>query len=133
MNWEFTGLKLLVSGVFGFIVSFLGGTDKVLELLIFLIIIDFVTGFIKGIHEKKVSADKMFDGGLKKIVILIIVAVAYQLEKGLGTSFNLREITIIYYILQELISIIQNANVFTSVPDELTDFINYFQKKENDK
>lgn len=132
MDWSFTGLKIVISTVVGFITGFLGGTDSILELLIFMIIVDFVTGFIKGVKNKEISSEKIFFGGFKKITILIIVAVTYQLELGLGTHFNLREITITYYIIQELVSVIQNASVFTDVPDELLNFFDHF-KKENDK
>lgn len=128
MNWEFTGLKVLISTLVGYVTGFLGGTDKILELLIFMIMVDFITGFIKGIKNKNLNSDKIFFGGFKKITILIIVAVAYQLELGLGTNFNLREITITYYIIQELVSVIQNASVFTGVPNELLNFFDHFKK-----
>lgn len=128
MNWEFTGLKVLISTLVGYVTGFLGGTDNILELLIFMIMVDFITGFIKGIKNKNLNSDKIFFGGFKKITILIIVAVAYQLELGLGTNFNLREITITYYIIQELVSVIQNASVFTGVPNELLNFFDHFKK-----
>lgn len=132
MNWEFTGLKVLISTLVGFITSFLGGSDSILELLIFMIIIDVVTGFIKGVKNKEISSEKIFFGGFKKITILIIVAVTYQLELGLGTNFNLREITITYYIIQELVSVIQNASVFTGVPNELLNFYDHFKNEKDD-
>ena len=133
MNWEFTGLKVLISTIVGFITGFLGGTDSILELLIFMIMVDFITGFIKGLKNKELSSEKIFFGGFKKITILIIVAVAYQLELGLGTNFNLREITITYYIIQELVSIIQNASEFTSVPDELVNFFDHFKNNKDEE
>lgn len=132
MDWELTGIKVFISTIVGFFASIIGGSDSILELLIFMIIVDFITGFIKAIKNKDISAEKIFFGGFKKITILIIVAVAHQLELGLGTNFNLREITITYYIIQELVSVIQNASEFTGVPDELLNFFDHF-KKENDK
>lgn len=133
MDWQLTGIKVFISTIVGFFTGIIGGTDSILELLIFMIMVDFITGFIKAIKNKEISSEKIFFGGFKKITILIIVAVAYQLELGLGTNFNLREITITYYIIQELVSVIQNASEFTSVPDELVNFFEHFKNNKDEE
>ena len=66
MEHYFTGVKILISAIASIFISYLGGSDDMLRLLIFLIVIDFFTGFMKGLSEKVIDADKMFLGGLKK-------------------------------------------------------------------
>lgn len=130
MEHYFTGVKILVSAIASIFISYLGGSDDMLRLLIFLIVIDFFTGFMKGVSEKDIDADKMFLGGLKKVMILVVIAVAYQLELGFGSNAHLRDIAITYYVIQEAVSIFANVAVFTPIPEELTKYLAGFKTKK---
>lgn len=123
MDVHFTSLKLLLTTIISFMVSYMGGSDNILDLLVFLMIIDVFTGIAKGFSNHNLSADKIFDGGIRKIICLIIIAVAYRLEMGFGTDLNMREITITFYIMQEGLSIVENVSIFTPIPEVITKFL----------
>ena len=130
MEHYFTSVKLLVSAIGGMIITLLGGMDSMFTLLLFLIGTDFFTGFMKAVSEKNLDPNKMFMGGIKKIMILVVIFVAFQLEKGFGTNLNLRGISITYYVITEAISIFANIAVFTTVPPEITKYLKGFNNKK---
>lgn len=130
MDDYFTSVKLLVSAIGGMLITLLGGMDSMFILLLFLIGTDFFTGFMKAVSEKNLDPNKMFMGGIKKIMILVVIFVAFQLEKGFGTNLNLRGISITYYVITEAISIFANIAVFTTVPPEITKYLKGFNNKK---
>lgn len=129
MEHYFTSVKLLVSAIGGMLITLLGGMDSMFILLLFLIGTDFFTGFMKAVSEKNLDPNKMFMGGIKKIMILVVIFVAFQLEKGFGTHLNLRGISITYYVITEAISIFANIAIFTTVPPEITKYLKGFNNK----
>lgn len=106
----------VVSGIIGGGAAYwLGGWDTLLWTLLTFIILDYVTGVIKGIYQKNLSSEISFRGLLKKVVIIIMVVVANSLQKLLGDSVPLREIVIVFYIANEGISLLENSAVL--LPD----------------
>lgn len=130
MEHYFTSIKLIISAIGGVLISLLGGMDSMFSLLLILILTDVFTGLMKALTEKELNPNTMFDGGIKKIMILVVVFVAYQLELGFGTTMNLRGIAITYYIIQESISVFANISVFTPIPEEITEYLAGFKKKK---
>lgn len=119
-----TALKIYFSMLGGAILSLLGAYDNILKALLYFIVIDFLTGVLKAIHEKKVNHEKIFTGVIRKMVILIVVSVAVRLEITFGDVIPIRETVIFFYMVQEFLSIMQNVVVFTPLPNEL---LNYFE------
>jgi toxin secretion/phage lysis holin len=97
-------------GVAGAGLSYIfGSLDAMLAALLIFIVIDFVSGFIKAWVKKEFESSKFYIGGVKKIGILAIVAVATQLDRlVLGDNIILRNITVSYYIANEAFSILEN-------------------------
>lgn len=56
MEKYFNHLSIAASIVGGICVSFLGGMDQLLDVLLFLMIVDFVTGWLKAIATKSLSS-----------------------------------------------------------------------------
>lgn len=129
MDTSINYIRVFISTVSGFFISWVGGIDGIFTLLLFLIGIDIITGFMKGLYLKEINPDKMFLGSLKKITIFIVVMISTQVVKYIGSELPLREITIMYYIVQEGLSSLQNISIFNSVPKELTDFFDKIDKK----
>ena len=100
----------LTFGVIGTGLSYIfGSLDSMLATLLIFILIDFVSGFIRAWVQKDFTSHKFYIGGVKKIGILAIVAVATQLDKlVLGDNIILRSVTISYYIANEAFSILEN-------------------------
>lgn len=80
-------------------------------------ILDIVTGFIKAYDQKNVSSKKMKHGALAKVTIWCVVVVSLILSAYLGT--DLTSYIIGYYLIMEIVSILENASVFIPVPDKL--------------
>lgn len=115
------------------IVYLTGGIDTIFRALILLMIIDYVTGIIKAINEKNLNSEKSYFGILKKVLMLLIVIVAQQIEYIFGASnINLlvRDTVIIFYIINEIISIIENAGQFIPIPDKIKEVLQQFNNKK---
>ena len=95
-------------------------------------ILDIVTGFIKAYDQKNVSSKKMKHGALAKVTIWCVVVVSIILSAYLGT--DLTTYIVGYYLIMEIVSILENASVFIPVPDKLKSMLNNEQiEKVNNK
>lgn len=129
------GIGVWCSGV---LVYFIGGFDLFLEALLVCMIIDYAMGLtIAGIYQKSRKSDT---GGLnsfvgwmgisKKITSLLFVIIGVELQKMTGVP-GIREGIIIALVLNELISIIENAGIMgIPVPKALTKAIDMLKEKE---
>ena len=80
-----------------------------LNILLIFMVIDFISGFVKAWALKEFDSSKFYVGGVKKIGILLIVAVAAQLDRLIHIdSMALRTVTVSYYIANEGFSILEN-------------------------
>jgi len=86
-----------------------GNLDIMLVTLLVFIVIDFISGCAKAWVQKEITSGKFYLGGVKKIGIILIIAVATQLDKLiLGDNVVLRSVAISYYIACEGLSILEN-------------------------
>lgn len=123
MEKYFNELSVSVGLVGGFICKFLGGWDMLLNAIVILVILDYATGLLKGIYNKSLSSEISFRGLIKKIVIFIVIATAYVIQSIIGNEIPLREITILFFIANEGISLLENASEFVPIPDKLKDVL----------
>lgn len=102
----------IANGVFAVvgaaIVSALGGWDIALQVLVALIVTDYITGVLVALKSKTLSSEIGFWGLFRKIMIFALVYVSALLERAAGTNF-LRTLTILFYISNEGISVLENA------------------------
>lgn len=124
MDKIFNGISVII-GIVGGVAAMLFGTwDKLLSTLVILMVLDYVTGVIKAIYAKRLSSEIGFKGLLKKITVLIIVALANVIEVFTGGGTAIREIVIVFYIANEGISILENAAVLLpKMPDGLKNIL----------
>ncbi len=115
----------IVTGILGGVAaSLFGAWDNLMWALIILMILDYITGIIKGIYLKRLSSDIGFKGLLKKIVILVIVALSHVIGELTGDNIAVREIVIMFYIANEGISILENAAVLLpNMPEGLKNIL----------
>ena len=118
-----------------------GGWDSAMMTLLIFMAIDYVSGLIvAGVFH---SSDKSetgtlnsaacWQGLLKKGMTLIIAMVAARLDIVLGTAF-VRDAVVIAYIVNETISIIENAGLMgLPVPDVIMSAIEQLQGKNEQK
>lgn len=102
-----------------------GGFDTLLYSLISFIIIDYLTGIILAIKNKKLSSKIGYRGILKKVTIILIICMGNIMDKYiLYTGNTLRTIIIMFYIANEGISILENVGeIGLPIPQKLKDVI----------
>ena len=130
------------AGVIGGMISqAFGGWDAALATLIAFMAIDYVTGLIvAGVFQASdksetgaLNSAACWQGLLKKGMTLVIVLVAARLDIVLGTAF-VRDAVVIAYIVNETISIIENAGLMgLPVPDVIMSAIEQLQGKNEQK
>lgn len=126
-----------IAAVVGVVVNYLfGGLDAGLKTLLLFMLIDYVSGILRGYHQKQLSSEKAFDGIMKKMCILIMITVGTQLDLIMDADGYMRSLVIFYYLGCEIISIIENVSHYIPVPQELVDSLEQLQegfKKEKRK
>ena len=108
----------------GFFAAIFGQWDSILWALLVIMVLDYLTGVIKAIYTKTMSSEIGFIGLLKKITILIIVALSNVLQQITGDYVAIREIVIMFYIANEGISVLENvAVIYPRMPQKLKDIL----------
>lgn len=91
-------------------------------------ILDIVTGFIKAYDQKDISSKKMKHGALSKVTMWCVVLVTIILSNYFETDFT--GYILGYYLIMEVVSIIENASFFIPVPDKIKNLLNNEQIKK---
>ena len=127
-----------VCGVVGGTLSSLfGGWDFILQTLIIFMIADYITGLIvAGVFNKSTKTENGalesragYKGLCRKGTALLFVLIATRLDTILDTSF-IRDTLIIGYIVNELISIVENAGLMgVPMPEVLGQAIEVLKNK----
>lgn len=121
----------------GYISTLFGGWDMALQTLIIFMAVDYVSGLVvAGIFKKSqkspngaLESKAGFKGLFKKGMALLIVLVAAQLDKVVGTDF-IRNAVIIAYIANETVSITENAGLMgVHIPGPLMKAIDLLNQK----
>ena len=105
----------------GYIGYFLGGWDGFLYALVAFVIIDYITGLMVAVLEKRLSSEVGFRGIFKKVLIFSLVAVGHIIDSRLIQSEGvIRTAVIFFYLSNEGISILENtAKIGLPIPEKL--------------
>ena len=127
-----------VIGVIGaFIARVYGGWDAALTTLVIFMAIDYVTGFIVAavFHKSEktqngaLESKAGFIGLCKKGVVMLIVLMACRLDMVVGSTF-IKDATVIAFITNETISIIENAAAMgVPIPSPIVQAIDILAKR----
>lgn len=134
MEKLFNWITVLIGLIGGVSVKLLGAWDTMLMVFIAVMVIDYVTGIIKGIYNRELSSQTGWKGLLKKVATLCIVIVANLLEKLTGGNIGIRDIVIMFYIANEGLSILENvAAMGNIIPQPLKDVLLQLREKNGGK
>lgn len=110
----------------------LGGLDVALKTLLIVMAIDYVSGVLKAIYNKKIDSKIGVKGIIKKVGYLLIVALAVLLDKLIGDSGAIRTLVIYFFVANEGISIVENWGAMgLPLPKKIIDVLEQL-KKENE-
>lgn len=116
-----TKLQVAITAIGGWLGYFVGGLDGLLTALLILMVIDYITGIMCAIVDKKLSSAVGFKGICKKVLILMLVGVAHIVDMHVvGTGEALRSAVICFYLSNEGVSVLENAaHLGLPVPEKL--------------
>ncbi len=94
----------------GWLSSFVGGYDGLLTALMTFVVIDYITDVMCAIKDKDLSNKIGFKCICRKVLIFLLVGISNILDVHvLGTGSVLRTAAIFFYISNEGISLLENA------------------------
>ena len=79
---------------------------QVVGTLVFMIA-DVISGFISAVIQKNVDSQKMREGLLRKILLILIIALSFIFQYAFGIT-SISKVVCIYIIVMEVISILEN-------------------------
>lgn len=103
-------IQVIFSAVGGWHGWFLGGCDGLLYALLAFVVIDYITGVMCAIVDKRLSSAIGFKGIFKKVLIFALVGIGHILETHvIGAGAVLRTAVIFFYMSNEGVSLLENA------------------------
>lgn len=103
-------VQVMFSAVGGWLGWFLGGCDGLLYALLAFVVIDYITGVMCAIVDKRLSSAVGFKGIFKKVLIFALVGIGQILDMHvIGAGAVLRTTVIFFYMSNEGVSLIENA------------------------
>lgn len=128
----FNTIQIIIAAVGGYIGYFLGGWDGFLYALVAFVVIDYLTGIMVAILEKRLSSEVGFRGIFKKVLIFSLVAVGHIVDSQLiQTGSAIRTAVIFFYLTNEGISILENtAKIGLPVPEKLKTVLEQLNKED---
>ena len=118
-------IQVIFTVIGGWLGYFLGGADGLLITLLVFVVLDYVTGVMCAVIDKKLSSEIGFKGLFRKVLIFALVGVAHIVDTNvIGTGSALRSAVIFFYLSNEGLSMLENAaHLGLPVPDKLKDVL----------
>ncbi len=132
-----TKIQIAITAFGAWIGYFVGGMDGLMTALIVFMTLDYISGVMCAVIDKKLSSAVGFKGICRKVLILMLVGVANIIDiHVVGTGSAMRTAIICYYISNEGVSLLENAaHIGLPVPDGLRNVLAQLHKRDepNDK
>ena len=131
-------LLTAVGTIGGGIAALFGGWTSAMTTLIIFMCIDYVTGLVVAGVFKKSSKSKTgaleskagFKGLCRKGMVLLVLLVACQLDRLMGTAY-IKDAVCIAFCVNETLSIIENAGIMgVPVPKQLKKAVEILKNRE---
>lgn len=134
MKEVWSWVQVAFAAIGGFLGWFLGGLDGFLYALIIFVAVDYLTGVLCAISDKKLSSEIGARGIAKKVFIFALVGVGHIIDSQvIGNGGAIRTAVIFFYLSNEGISILENAaHMGLPIPEKLRSILEQLHKG-NDK
>ena len=130
-------IQAVFTGFGGWIGYYLGGCDGLIYALTAFVVIDYITGVMCAISDRKLSSNVGFKGICRKVLIFLLVGVANIIDvQVIGQVGILRTAVIFFYLSNEGVSLLENAgHLGLPIPEQLKDVLeqlHHRSEKEGD-
>ena len=103
-------IQLIFTAMGGWLGYFLGGCDGLLIALVLFAVVDYLTGIMCAVADKKLSSHVGFKGICRKVLIFLLVGIANIIDvQVIGTGSVIRTAVIFFYLSTEGVSILEKA------------------------
>jgi toxin secretion/phage lysis holin len=128
-------IQLVFAAIGGWLGWFLGGCDGLLFALIAFVAVDYITGVMCAIVDKKLSSAVGFKGICRKVLIFLLVGIAHILDaQVIGAGSVLRTAIIFFYLSNEGVSLLENAaHLGLPVPEKLKEVLEQLHDRAESK
>ena len=136
MKEFWNAVQMVFTALGGWLGYFLGGCDGLLIALVVFAVVDYITGIMCAINDRKLSSEVGFRGICRKVLIFVLVGVANILDvQVIGTGSVLRTAVIFFYLSNEGVSLLENAaHLGLPIPEKLKDVLEQLHdRSDNDK
>lgn len=132
MKTIWANIQLIFTGIGGWLGWFLGGIDGFLYALVAFVVMDYITGVMLAVLEKRLSSEVGAKGIFKKVLIFTLVAVGHIIDSRIiGDGSVIRTAVIFFYLSNEGISILENASrIGLPIPQKLKDILEQLNNRD---
>lgn len=125
-------MQAAFAAIGAFLGWFLGGLDGFLYTLIIFVAIDYLTGLMCAVIDKRLSSEIGAKGIFKKVVIFALVGLGHILDSQiLGDGSAIRTAVIFFYMSNEGLSILENAaHIGLPLPQKLKAVLKQLNEEE---
>ena len=125
MKEFWTIIQSLFFAVGAWLGYFLGGSDGLLYALVIFVAVDYITGVMCAVADKKLSSAVGFKGICRKVLIFLLVGLAHILDTEiLNETGILRTAVIFFFLSNDGLSILENAaHLGLPIPQALKDVL----------
>ena len=103
-------IQAIFAAVGGWLGYFLGGCDGLLYALLAFVVMDYITGIMCAVADKKLSSAVGFKGICRKVLIFALVGIGHLLDtQVIGSGSVLRTAISFFYSSNEGLSLVENA------------------------
>ncbi|MCR8633659.1 phage holin family protein [Paenibacillus radicis (ex Xue et al. 2023)] len=115
--------------------QFLGGWDIALKVMVYLMVADYISGLLGAIKTKTVNSEIMFWGGIRKAIVLGVIALSVLLDEFVGGQAPVfRTLVLYFYAGREGLSVVENLGVLgVPLPRIITQFLEQLKDKGEGK
>ncbi len=127
-------VQFIFTAVGGWLGYFLGGCDGLIYALLAFVVIDYFTGVMCAVSDRKLSSAVGFRGICRKVLIFLLVGIANILDvQVIGTGSVLRTAVIFFYLSNEGVSLLENAaRLGLPVPQEIKVVLEQLHERAED-
>lgn len=118
-HWK---VSAIIAAIATGVAQLLGGWTPAMTTLLVIAGLDIVSGFSRAAIQKRLSSKESWQGGVKKVMMFVVIALAAQIDALLAVNDVLRNAAVIFYCVSEGLSVVENVVAAgLPVPDFIRD------------